>query len=121
MMQYLNAWTVVLFAGGAGWICLFFLTRGFSPRWLKLLVRLLIPVWLLLPAPVPQFPGNYAPAFLIAIFEGLFQVDGQAGQAVRSLLLASVVILAGVIGWSIYRMRRGSGQKQTVAADAQNH
>ncbi len=120
-MQYLNAWTVVLLAGGIGWVGLFFLTRGFSPHWLKLLVRILIPLWLVLPAPVPQFPGSYAPAFLIAIFEGLFQVDGQPGQAVRLLLLASVVILAGVIGWSVYRMRRGPARRTAGAGDVLEH
>ncbi len=120
-MQYLNAWIVVSLAAGVGSIGLFFLTRGFSSRWLRLLVRLLIPVWLVLPAPVPQFPGSYAPAFLIALFEGLFQVDGQPGQSVRLLLLASVVILVGVIGWSVYRMRRGSALRTAGAADALNH
>jgi hypothetical protein len=117
-MQSLNAWIVVSLAAGVGSIGLFFLTRGFSPRWLRLLVRLLIPVWLVLPAPVPQFPGSYAPAFLIALFEGLFQVDGQPGQSLRLLLLASVVILVAVVGWSVYRMRRDSALRTAGAADA---
>lgn len=120
-MQYLNAWIVVVVAAGVGWIGLFFLTRGFSPHWLKLLVRILIPVWLVLPAPVPQFPGDYAPAFLIALFEGVFQVDGQPEQSVRLLLLASVVILAGVVGWRVYRRRRGSALGAAVVGTAPDH
>ena len=105
-MPYLIAWTVIVVTGVIGAVGLFYLTREFNPPGLQLLIRILIPVWLLLPAPVPNFPGNYAPAFLIAIFEGLLQVDGQPGQSLRLLLFASTAVMLGVLGWRMLLVRR---------------
>lgn len=107
-MADLIAWTIVLVAAAIGTLGLFYLTREFTNPGLQLLTRLLVPVWLLVPAPVPGFPGSYAPAFLIAIFEALFQVDGQPGQSLRLLLLASTVVILGVVGWRLVLRRRSS-------------
>lgn len=105
-MPYLIAWTVIVVTGVIGAVGLFYLTRELNPPGLQLLIRILIPVWLLLPAPVPNFPGNYAPAFLIAIFEGLLQVDGQPAQSLRLLLFASTAVMLGVLGWRMLLVRR---------------
>jgi len=107
-MADLIAWTIVLVATAIGALGLFYLTREFTNPGLQLLTRLLVPVWLLLPAPVPDFPGSYAPAFLIAIFEALFQVDGRPGQSLRLLLLASTVVILGVVGWRLVLRHRSS-------------
>ena len=107
-MGDLIAWTIVVVAAAIGTLGLFYLTREFTNPGLRLLTRLLVPVWLLLPAPVPGFPGSYAPAFLIAIFEALFQVDGRPGQSLRLLVLASTVVILGVVGWRLVLHRRTS-------------
>ncbi len=56
---------------------------------------------LLVPAPVPGFPGDLAPAFLVALFESLFQADGKPLVALRLLGIGSIVgvVLASAIIW----------------------
>lgn len=56
---------------------------------------------LLVPAPIPGYPGDLAPAFLVALFESLFQPDGKPLVALRLLGIGSIVgvVLASVIIW----------------------
>jgi hypothetical protein len=68
----------------------------------KDLLRWLPPALLLVPAPVPEFPGHYAPAFIVLVFEGLLQADGQSFPALVILLVTALVIAALVV----YRSQR---------------
>ncbi len=56
---------------------------------------------LLVPAPVPGYPGDLAPAFLVALFELLFQADGKTLVAVRLLGIGFIVgvVLASAMVW----------------------
>ena len=56
---------------------------------------------LLVPAPIPGYPGDLAPAFLVALFESLFQADGKPLVALRLLGIGSIVgvVLASAIIW----------------------
>jgi hypothetical protein len=63
---------------------------------------------LLTPAPVPDHPLNYAPAYIVAVFEGVLQTGGEPGVAVR-MLLAGVALVIAVItlaGLVLQRRRR---------------
>ena len=67
-------------------------------------------VLLLLPAPHPGSEGTYAPAFVIALFEGVFQASGQPTTALRLLLaglLVAMVLSAGIAG--LFSLRKRSG------------
>jgi hypothetical protein len=90
-MVYLEAWLLVAAAAGLGGVGLVFLTRSILTRWLKWLLRLLPPVLMLVPAPVPGFSGNYAPAFVVLVFEGLFQSEGSVAAALTILITTTVL------------------------------
>ena len=105
-MAYLDVWTFVMAAGLLGALGLYFLTRGLTSRWLRLVLRWLPPVILLAPAPVPEYDGHFAPAFVVLIFEGLFQSDGQPGTALAILVVAVVVTLGALLVWSFHLHRR---------------
>jgi hypothetical protein len=85
-------------AGLFGTLTMVFWTRHLSIGWLRRSLCVLPALLLLVPAGIPDFPGNYAPAFVVAIFEALFQVDGQPLAATRMLILALVVGLLIVVG-----------------------
>ena len=93
-MNYFVAWLVALGAGLIGAVGLFFLTRSIETQWSRDLLRWLPPVLLLVPAPVPDFAGHYAPAFIVLVFEGLFQADGQSLLALVILLVAALIVAA---------------------------
>ena len=96
-MNYLAAWLVAFTAGLLGLIGLIFLTRPIQTQWLKDLLCWLPPALLLVPAPVPGFVGHYAPAFIVLVFEGLFQANGQAITALVILLLTALLVGAFVV------------------------
>jgi hypothetical protein len=89
----LIAWGVVLGAGLATLACVFILTRRIPSPWWRTLVRCLAAVWLLMPAAIQALPGYYAPAFIVAIFEGLFRTDGQPAPALLVLTTASLIVV----------------------------
>lgn len=97
MSPYEIAWLVAGVAGLLGTLAMVFWTRHLASGWLRHCLCVLPVLLLLVPTRIPDFPGNYAPAFVVAIFEALFQVDGQPVAAARMLLLALVVGLLIVL------------------------
>ncbi len=108
-MQYLVAWIVVLLAGLGGLVGVYVLTRSIPALFPRTLVRCLIVVWMLIPAPVPNFAGQYAPAFVVLLFEWLLQTDGDPSVAIRILVAATLAVIGLVSlahGLKRYRSRR---------------
>lgn len=70
----------------------------------RLVVNLLLLVWLLAPAPVPAHAGSYAPAFIVLVFEWLFQKPGDPGTA--GLILGAVTAAALGLGLILMVLRR---------------
>jgi len=84
------------------------LTAPMQTGFLKTWLRLVAAVLLFLPAPVPNFSGYYAPAFLVLVFEAVLQRNGQVAVA-GSILFGGIVaatVLAG--GHAYWRHRRHS-------------
>ena len=113
-MNYDFAWMVIIAAGLLGTGFLFYLTRGIGSPSLKWILRVLPMLLMAVPAPVPNYDGHLAPAFVVLIFEGLFQSEGQPATAGVILL---VMLLAGIgIGILLGRLF-GSPAAEPVAAD----
>ena len=67
------------------------------PRWLRLLLALLVPVWALSPAPVEGFPGEFAPAIIVAVYEALFALHGNPGTAIAILVIGTLLLSLGIL------------------------
>lgn len=107
-MAYLNTWILIGAAGLIGTAALFFATS--SVRWwpwLVTVVRFLPLVILITPAPIPAYPDQLAPAFIVLLFEGLFQSEGATVQAARILMAVSGSFL-GVVGLVHWRRHRST-------------
>lgn len=107
MSQYGVAWLIIGGAGLAVALCLWMLTRPIPWTWLRTLVRCLIPIWLLLPAPIQVVDDRYAPAFIVAIFEGFFRSGGEPWPAIYALIAATSIVLAVILIWAALRWYRG--------------
>ena len=81
MTSYQIAWIAVVVAGLGTVAGFVYATRRLPWQWLRVWLRAVAAVVLLLPAPIGAVPGYYAPAFVVALFEGLFQPEGDAGPA----------------------------------------
>ena len=104
--SYLLGWGVYL-AALMGFLALgWYLSRRW-PYWLRHPVRALVTVLLLLPWTVSSDSQQWAPAWIIALFDGLIQPDARAGRAGWPLLVTvlAVTLAAGLEQW--YRRRKG--------------
>ena len=90
-METTVAWIVVAAAGLGTLAGIFVLTRRIGNAWLRSLLRCLAAVWLLLPWNIQVVEGEYAPAFIVALFEGVFRADGNPRPALMVLALASLL------------------------------
>lgn len=108
MNGYLTAWIVILLMAAGGTAALYYVTRSMKPSPWRLLLRVLPGVLLIVPAPVPGYP-NVAPAFVVLVFEALFQADGTPLPALTILSAAMVVaVLAVVLGWRLINARQAA-------------
>ena len=87
------AWLILLAACLGGAWSLNKTLQNFSNLLIKKLIICGMCAFFLTPAPVPGYPGAWAPAFVVALFEALFQIDGTPGSAALSLLAGVGVTL----------------------------
>ncbi len=107
MTPYGWAWVIVVAMVPLGLFTLAHLTRGVNLPRSKRVAALLIVVWLVLPAPVPGYPGHYAPAFLVLTFEWLFQNPGEPRTAALILAAGTVVAVGlALLAFTLGRRRR---------------
>ncbi|MCR9279955.1 MAG: hypothetical protein NXH85_18500 [Pseudomonadaceae bacterium] len=112
-MEYLTAWIVVGVAGLAALAGVFVLSRKIPWPLPRTIVRCLAAVFLLVPAPIGVLDGFYAPAFVVAVFEGLFRDGGSAQPALTMLGLAAGAALVLVIaGYLISRRRQPASDSE---------
>ena len=114
-MDVLIAWGVVVFAGLGALAGVFVLSRRIPNELLRSIVRCLAAVWLLLPWSVQVVPGQFAPAFVVAVFEGLFRAEGSARAPLMGLALASAFVLSVFLAVSLLRRRRPDPDREDHA------
>ncbi len=102
------AWMIIFGAAAVGATALYFLFRSIDNLLIKKIIIGLSLAFFLTPAPIPQHPEGWAPAFVVCIFEAFFQIDGSPGVSLRLLLLGCAVISAVVIGAHFFSARRRS-------------
>lgn len=113
-MDYINIWGIAALAGIACLGFFFLLTRRVGSLFVRTLLRCLGAVWILLPAPVPNYPGNYAPAFVVWVFEGVLQSDGEPLLSIQILLWSSLAVLCLVVFWYLVF---GRNEKASIAQE----
>lgn len=109
------AWLIAALAGAAALFGVIRFTRPWRGSFFKVWLRCLVPVLLLLPAPVPGFDGHYAPAFVVALFEAAFQRQGRPQLALGLLFVGILFAAALAFGqrlWQWVRGRRAAGPKR---------
>jgi hypothetical protein len=111
MMEYVVAWIVVAAAGLGTLAGIFVLTRAVGSPWLRSLLRCLAAVWLLLPWHIQVVEGKYAPAFIVALFEGIFRAGGDPWPALSALTAASLLVIAVLLVAAVVSRMRGGANR----------
>ena len=107
-MVSVYAWGVVALAGLGTLAGVFVLTRAIHTAWLRSLLRCLAAVWLMVPSKIQVVDSEYAPAFIVALFEGVFRADGNPRPALAALAIASLVVIALFLVLGVIRLLRGA-------------
>jgi len=107
-METVVAWVVVGVAGLGALAGIFVLTRSITNAWLRSLLRCLAAVWLMLPWRIEVVEGQYAPAFIVALFEGIFRAGGNPRPALMVLAIASLFVIALFLIVGAVRRVRGA-------------
>lgn len=97
MSAYAIAWIVIVACALAAAAILFRLLRNIDKPFIRTLLISVLATLFLAPAPVPGHPEQWAPAFVVYIFEAFFQIDGAPLVSLRILLLAVGVV--GLLVW----------------------
>src|SRR5262245_13883293 len=111
MNEYVVAWIVVAAAGLGTLAGIFVLTRAIGSPWLRSLLRCLAAVWLLLPWKIQVVEGKYAPAFIVALFEGVFRGGGNPWPALSALTIASLVVIVILLIAAVVGRARGTANR----------
>ena len=61
---------------------------------IRYLLPLLVAVWALLPWRIAEDSEHFAPAFIVLLFRGLFEAEGESRSVAACLLLATAIVLA---------------------------
>ena len=116
-MGELLAWALAAAAALLAFAGVCALTQRLRPGFLRSWLRVLSLALMLTPAPVPGFPGNFAPAYVVGLFEAMFQIDGAPQQALRLLAAAGLAAAAAAALWSWL----GPGRKRRLIGGGKLH
>ena len=78
------------------------------------LLALLVAVWALLPWRIAEDSDHFAPAFIVLLFRGLFEPEGEPGSVAAGLLLATAIVLVlyfVAVGIAFARRKRRSADR----------
>ena len=116
MMNYAIVWLIVSLAGLGTVAGVFVFTRALPWEWLRTLIRCLSMVLLLLPAGIQVVEGYYAPALIVAIFEGLLKQDGNPWPALQTLGAGSLVVIVILGAVQLWKSLNHRSQSDTDAS-----
>ncbi len=100
MHDYALAWLLLLLMAAGGGTALWRLLHRVNSLVVKSILVGITVLFFATPAPVPGYSGEFAPAFIVGIFEAFFQIEGRPGVALLTLTIALVVgaVVAGLLG-----------------------
>jgi hypothetical protein len=94
---YILAWLIMALLTPLALYALLRATRGWGLLWSRRVLAVLLASWLLVPAPIPNFSDNYAPAFFVFVFEAVFQHGGKPRVAGVILAMTTVGVLLAML------------------------
>ena len=88
------AWAIaaIAAAGAAAGLHMALRPYGRAAR-IRYLLPLLVAVWALLPWRIAEDSEHFAPAFVVLLFRGLFEPEGEPGSVAAGLLLTTAIVL----------------------------
>ena len=105
MGAYTTAWLIIVVSAIGGGAILYWLLRKLPNSLIRKLIIGLSVTFFVVPASLPAYPEQLAPAFVVLVFEAFFQIDGSPGSSLRVLLI-SLLLVAVLIAAAHYLLAR---------------
>ena len=112
MGGYTIAWVVIALSAVCGAAVLYWLLRDHSNPLFRNIIIAVALAFFVVPAQVPGYPAQLAPAFVVCIFEAFFQIDGSPAASLRVLLLSMAVAALLALATHYLLRRRGAATAQ---------
>ena len=90
MTPYWIGWGILVGASFLVSLVTFYWLRLLLGFFSTFLLSTLLFVFLTVPAPIPNYEGYFAPAYVVLIFETFFQIKGSSKMSAQVLILALV-------------------------------
>lgn len=116
---YITAWLFYLLGASGLLVVVWYLTRTLKSVALREPLRLIAGVFLLFPFPIDEGYSEWAPAFLMLAFEGVFE-GGQAALRTGIPLLSTtiaVLVLAGLAEWWLRKRQQQVSEAREATAE----
>ena len=108
MTPYWIGWGILVGASFLVSLVVFYWLRLLLSFFSTFLLSTLLFVFLTVPAPIPNYEGYFAPAYVVFIFETFFQIKGSSKMSAQVLILALVSALILIMtGAYLFRKKRG--------------
>ncbi|MCY3818936.1 MAG: hypothetical protein OXH52_06165 [Gammaproteobacteria bacterium] len=86
-------WAVAVITGAGASTGLYMALRPYRRvASMRYLLPVLVAVWALLPWRIAEDSGHFAPAFIVLLFRGLFEPEGEPAAVAAGLLLATAIV-----------------------------
>ena len=92
MTPYLVGWSILIGSSFLLSLVVFFWSRLVFGFFSGFLLSTLVFVFLTIPAPIPNYQGYFAPAYVVFIFETFFQTKGSSTISGQVLIVALVSV-----------------------------
>lgn len=116
---YITAWLFYLLGATGLLVVVWYLTRSLKRAALREPLRLIAAVCLLFPFQIDDGYSEWAPAFLMLAFEGVFE-GGQAALRTGVPLLSTaiaVLVLAGIAEWWLRKRQQQADAEREATAE----
>ena len=120
MSAYAIAWMVIIAAALIGGFGLWRLCARSRFGLLPWLATALAVTFFLTPITVPNYPQQMAPAFVVAVFELLFQTNGEPQASLRLLGLSMTAVSLLTLVLYFFLQRPAKSTKVQPTADTDN-
>ena len=106
MTPYLIGWSILIGASFLLSLVVFFWSRLVFGFFSGFLLSTLVLVFLTIPAPIPNYQGYFAPAYVVFIFETFFQTKGSSMISGQVLILALVTAFTLVVAGRYFFIKK---------------
>ena len=106
MTPYLIGWSILIGASFLLSLVVFFWSRSVLGFFSSFLLSVMLFVFLIIPALIPNYQGYFAPAYVVFVFETFFQTKGSSTISGQVLILALGIVFILMVAGRYFSIKK---------------